>query len=269
MLASTPSALTWPRSGFWVQPKFDGLRCLIDPVNGPITRSGAPLPCPSVRAALSDPRLAGLDGELTAVGGLEAAQSAFMGQGAPPQGWRFTAFDDLKSYSRPFEARLRSLRAQEAGLPTFALVSPARFAASAGDAAEAFAAVVADHRAQDASRALDGMILRSPDHPYREGSTTAHRAECVKMKPMSESEAPILDVAARHDDRRAIGSVLVAMPRGGAWVPAGLRRPDARRLWEERYDLEGQRAVIRRWGATARGSPRHAIAVAIRRDLPK
>ena len=267
MLAITAPRLTWPTGGMWVQPKFDGLRCIVDPVAGPMLRSGEPVPCPAVRAALADAALIGLDGELTAPGGLEAAQSAFTGQGAPPAGWRFTAFDDLTAFSQPFARRLEKLRSRAAGLPPFALISPARHAATAADAAEAFAAVVADHRAQDPARDLDGLILRNPRFAYREGRASAHRAELVKIKPMDEGETPILDVAARHDDPDALASVMIHAAGRDQWVPAGLPRAEARRLWSERDGVIGRPAVIRCWGRTGRGALRHAVAVAVRRDL--
>lgn len=267
MLATTAPRLTWPQGGLWVQPKFDGLRCIVDPVAGPMLRSGETVPCPAVHAALSDPALIGLDGELTAPGGLEAAQSAFTGQGAPPAEWRFTAFDDLTAFSQPFSRRLERLRSRADRLPPVALISPARHAGTAAEAAEAFAAVVADHRAQDPSRDLDGLILRNPRFAYREGRASAHRAELVKIKPMDEGEAPILDVARRHDDPAALGSLMIHADGRDQWVPAGLPRDAARRLWRERAAIVGRPAVVRWWGRTGRGALRNAVAVAVRRDL--
>jgi len=265
MLAVTAPHLRWPKGGLWVQPKFDGVRCVIDPVAGPMLRSGAPVPCPAVREALSDPRLIGLDGELTAPGGLESAQSAFMGQAAPPQGWRFTAFDDLKAFSRPFSARLASLQRRADRLPTFASISPTRFAATAALAVDVFAAVAGE--ALDTGRALDGLILRSPLHPYREGMASVFRAELVKIKPMDEGEAAILDVSARRDDPAALGAVQLAHGAGRTWAPVAMPRALARALWSDRDGLPGRPAVVRWWGMTSRGAPRNAVAVAIRRDL--
>jgi ATP-dependent DNA ligase len=267
MLASTPERLDWPRGGLWVQPKYDGLRCLIDPEAGPVLRSGEPIPCPEVREALSDPRMVGFDGELTAPGGLEAAQSTFTSQSTPPEGWRFTAFDDVTAFSQPFAVRLARLRAREAALPACALISPARFAATAGEAAEAFAAVVSDHREQDTRRSLDGLILRSPIRAYREGRTTAFRGEAMKLKPASEGEAFILDLTVRRDDRSAIGSIMVQVGTDAMWVPLAMPRDAARRLHRERDRTVGRQAVLRWWGITAKGKPRSAFAVAIRRDL--
>lgn len=267
MLAVASPSLKWPKGGFWVQPKFDGLRCLVDPVAGPILRSGAPVPCPAVREALSDPRLVGLDGELTAPGGLEAAQSAFTRQAAPPKGWRFTAFDDLTAFSRPYAARLDRLRARAEGLPAFALISPARHAPTAAAAPQAFADVVCDQLAQDPSRELDGLILRSPLWGYREGKASAWRGELLKVKPMSEGEAPIIDLAARRDDPDALGAVCVEMSGRKVWAPAGLRRGDARLLWACRDSLHLAPAVIRWWGRTATGDLRNPVMSALRRDL--
>lgn len=266
MLAVTAPTLKWPRSGFWVQPKFDGVGCLIDPALGPVTLSGQPIPCPAVRDALSHRALIGLHGELTAPGGLEAAQSAFMGSGQPPADWRFTAFDDLTAFSRPFEQRLARLRSKDDRLPDFALISPARHAATAAEAPEAFAAVVADQTAQDGRRHLDGLILRSPEQPYREGRASAYRGEAIKLKPSDEGEAEVLDVSARRDDQTAVGALQVRSAAGAVWVPAALPRDAARALWAERDSLPGRPATLRWWGLTSRGGLRNAIAVSIRRD---
>lgn len=267
MLAVTAANVRWTPDGFWAMPKYDGLRCIIDPTTGPVLRSGSPVPCPAVREALSDRRLIGLDGELTAPGGLEAAQSAFTGHAAPPPGWRFTAFDDLSAFSLPFSDRLARLRSKADNLPDFATVSPARFAAGPDDAPGVFADVVCDQLAQDPCRSLDGLILRSPAWPYREGKASAHRGELLKVKPMSEGEMPILDIAARSDDAGALGAVRLACAGRSVWAPVGMRRGDARLLWTCRDSLIDAPAVIRWWGRTTAGSLRNPVMVAIRRDL--
>lgn len=266
MQAVAAGALAWPSSGFWVQPKFDGLGCIIDPRHGPRLLSGAEIPCRAVREALGDSRLNGLHGELTAPGGLEAAQSGFMRDGAPPAGWRFTAFDDVTVMTRPFEARLANMRRREDALPAFALISPARFAARLGDAVAAFAEVVADHRRQEAARQLDGLILKSPLRRYHEGKASAFRGEALKLKPMNEGEAEILDVRARRDDPHALASVQVRRDGADLWAPMAIDRAQARSLWADRTGLIGRDAVLRWWGLTSSGRPRHAVAVALRRD---
>lgn len=271
MLAVEAPRLTWGPDGFWVQPKFDGLRCLIDPTAGPVLRSGGAVHNPRVREVLSDPALAGLDGELTAPGGLEAAQSAFTSNRPPPAGWTFTAFDDASSPALAFAERLQRLRQRLAHLPAHVRAhvrpSPAQLASREVDAQGAFAAVITAMQAEGTPRALDGLILRRSGAAYHEGKASAFRGELIKLKPMSEGECPVLDLSARPDAPDCLGAVQVRHGGATVWAPAGMPRADARRLWRERDSVIGKSAVIRWWGTTARGLPRHAVAVALRRDL--
>lgn len=266
MLAVTADYLAaWPAEGFWVQPKFDGLRCIVDPDRGPCLRSGEPIPNPFVREALQDPAVLGLDGELCAPGGLEAAQRAFTGASPPPEGWRFHAFDDLAAYSSPFETRLARLRRRR--LPPWATASPARRMLAPEDAAGAFAQVLADLRETEPATTVDGVVLRHPGRPYREGRASAARCEAIKVKPCDEAEARLADVRARDDAGDTLGAVQVHFGGRPLWAPAAMPRAQARDLWAERDQLEGQAVTLRWWGLTASGLPRHAIAVAVRRDL--
>ena len=268
MLAVTAAyPLPWGPPGFWIQPKFDGFRCMVDPVAGPVTRTGAPIKNRHVREALSDPALIGLDGELTAPGGLEAAQSAFSADRPPPPGWRFTAFDDLTAFSRPFSDRLARLRRRGEGLPPWARVSPARLARGPDDLTATYAALLDDHDRQDPTTDLDGFCLRRADRPYHEGKASAVRGELFKVKPMSEGEAILLDVAGRGDDPHAIGAVQVRHCGRAFWAPFGMPRDLARALWRDRDGLPGAAVTLRSWGTTGHDLPRHAVAVAIRRDL--
>lgn len=268
MLAVTADyPVAWSPAGFWVQPKFDGIRCLIDPVAGPVTRTGQPIASTAVRELLSDPALIGLDGELTAPGGLQAAQSAFTGSGPPPAGWRFTAFDDLTAFGQPFSARQARLRRRAQAFPVFALASPARLAFAADDLPGVFAALLDDHRRQDPATQLDGFCLRAADRAYHEGKASAWRGELIKLKPMDEAEAVILDVTARSDDRAAVGAFQVRLGTLVFWTPVALDRAALQAMWSDRSALIGAAVTLRWWGTTARGLPRHAVAVALRRDI--
>lgn len=269
MLAVTADyPVTWSPAGFWVQPKFDGIRCLIDPVAGPVTRTGQPIANTTVREMLSDAALIGLDGELTAPGGLEAAQSAFTGSRPPPDGWRFTAFDDLTAFGQPFSARQARLRRRGEAFPAFALASPGRLATAADELPDVFAALLDDHRRQDPATHLDGFCLRAADRAYHEGKASAWRGELIKLKPMDEAEAIILDVSARSDDGAAVGAVQVRLGSLVFWTPLALDRSTLQAMWSDQAALVGSAVTLRWWGTTARGLPRHAVAVAIRRDLP-
>ncbi len=263
VLASGPIA--FPPQGLFVQPKFDGVRCLIDPDTGPRLRGGGAIPNPHLRATLEDHRLAGLDGEITAPGGLQPAQSMVSGHLPLPEGWRFTAFDDVCAFSSGFSHRLQALRRRADRLPDYARISPTLPVARLDDLPDAVAALVAE--SASSTVALDGVCMRHPDRPYREGKAAAFRQELLKLKPMDEGERTVLDVAARADDPDCLGALEVSDQGRRFWAPAAMPRAEGRRLWGARTDLIGSQATLRWWGRTTGGALRHATALAFRRDL--
>ena len=81
----TEEGLSSVKYPVWVSPKLDGIRCLIHPELGPVTRSFKPIPNKHIRRLLSLEVLYGLDGELMLdKGDFNQVQSAVMRQDGEP-----------------------------------------------------------------------------------------------------------------------------------------------------------------------------------------
>lgn len=243
----------------FAQVKYDGVRCIVDPSAGPVTREGRPFSNPGLIAALRPDRLAGFDGELIAPGGFEAAQSAFLGSAPLPDGWRFVAFD-LAGSAAPFSERIAGLRrrAERDGRAEI-MVAPTWRVESCAQAEAAFA--------RGLSEGGEGAIFRADGWAYREGRGSLHRRDLLKVKASGETEAVVLDLYPRADDPAAVGVLRVDWRGRKLMVPAAMPRDLARRLWTRRDDLPGALASLRHCGQTAAGLPRGAVLVGLRRDL--
>jgi hypothetical protein len=244
----------------WSQEKHDGVGGLVCPSMGLHTKEGLPLPNPEARAFLSQRALWGHHGELTAPGGFEAAQSAFMGSGALPSGWRFMVFD-LAGSSMAFVDRLAKVRQAVAslGAQDVVQVSPALCHRSLESVNEAFAEVVA--------RNGEGLVLKAGTWGYREGNASSTRCEAVKLKPTGELEGVIRSVRARLDDPDAVGSVTLEYAGRLFSAPVAMPRAQAASLWTQRGNLPGRLGTVRLCGKTRDGAPRGAVFIGVRRDL--
>jgi len=244
----------------WSMEKYDGVGGLVCPSGGLHTKEGRPLPNPEARAFLSQRALWGVHGELTAPGGFEASQSAFMGLGALPPGWRFMAFD-LAGSSMAFPERLAKVRQAVAslGAQDVVQVAPIRSHRTLESIDEAFGEVI--------GRGGEGLILHCGSWGYREGKASTTRGESLKLKPCDECEAPIVGVRARADDADAVGSVTLELGGRHFSAPVAMPRAQAARLWTHRANLPGRLGTVRHGGMTRDGAPRGAVFIGVRRDL--
>lgn len=107
------ASLTYP---LLASPKLDGIRVILHPSLGPVTRSLKSVPNKFIRDFLSAPALRYLDGEIivgkeTAPDVFNRTQSAVMSMGGEPS-FTYVAFDHLgmSTPNCPFEARLLDTR---------------------------------------------------------------------------------------------------------------------------------------------------------------
>ena len=192
MLASTVSYDTlhkveWP---VMVSPKVDGIRCLIHPTLGPVTRSFKPVPNAYVREQLENQLgHSYLDGELIAVDGNEKdltfnqTQSAMMSHSGRPL-FKFMVFDCFESPGLDFSTRHEYAR----HIARRAMWAPVKILRHVMvDNIEDFMKFT-DQCIRDG---YEGSIIRAPAGPYKNGRSTLNQGWLLKYKEWRDAEGTI------------------------------------------------------------------------------
>ena len=181
------SALKLP---VFVSPKLDGIRCVVKDGQA-LTRKLKLIPNRRIQGLLGNAEFDGLDGELTvgepnAVDTWNATQSGVMSHDGEPV-FTFHVFDDFTDPGFGFEDRL------------FAADSRVRAIADHTHGItlvhHELAHTVEDvMRLQDkwVSRGYEGVMLRSPEGPYKFGRSTEKEGILLKLKKWEDSEALVV-----------------------------------------------------------------------------
>lgn len=175
----------------FVSPKIDGIRCLIHPELGPVTRSFKPVPNRWVRETLA--RWCNgccLDGELVGVNekgeelDFNDTQSAIMTQSGHPF-FAYRVFDCFDVPSGGYENRLIDARChvEIINQPWLQFVEHRIIWHE-----EQFKAVTQQHVALG----YEGTMLRDPRGPYKSGRSTLTQGWLVKFKEWCDAEGQII-----------------------------------------------------------------------------
>lgn len=174
-----------------LSPKIDGIRCLLHPELGPVTRSFKPLPNELTRDALI--RIARdtyLDGELIALNSkcerlsFNETQSALMSRGGRPD-FLFYAFDCFRKPSADFMERhydaeviINELNSMHFRLVPHTLVGNI----------EAFR----ERTEMYVRQGYEGVCLRHRYGPYKSGRSTFRQGWLLKYKQWQDAEGTII-----------------------------------------------------------------------------
>lgn len=161
-----------------VQPKLDGIRCIIHPELGPVTRTLKPIPNKYIRDKLSE-FPAGGDGELIVGNSFKETTSAVMSFDGEPE-FEFVVFDNILHPEVGFFRRsvlnmcLGTLELQSCWVDNLAELL---------NAEEIFLA-----------QGVEGIILRHPDRPYKFGRSSVHpnQQHLMKLKRFKDAEAVVI-----------------------------------------------------------------------------
>ena len=178
-------------------PKLDGVRCLIAKATA-FSRTLKPIPNHHVQATLGKPAINGWDGELI-VGSpcapdvyRQTTSGVMAAEGEP--NFCFHAFDryDLRL---PFYRRLEKITQDARSVPWLTIVPHT---------------VITDWPQlaafeQDCLAAgYEGVMLRDPEAPYKEGRSTSREGWLLKLKRFEDSEAVVMEVVElMHNDNEA------------------------------------------------------------------
>jgi len=194
MLAATVEVDTfdkikWP---VFASPKIDGIRCLIHPTLGPVSRTFKPIANVYVREFLDEYcRGAHVDGELYAINedgtaNFNATQSAIMSRGGRPR-FHYSIFDCFDRPDDPFEMRhARALAKANLMLLSTLSISGLEHVIlrNAGDLVE--------YSDECLARGYEGIVIRAQGGAYKSGRSTLNQGGMLKYKPWADAEGIII-----------------------------------------------------------------------------
>ena len=167
-------------------PKYDGIRASVQG-GRLLSRSLKDIPNRFTRAALLKPDAAwleGCDGELIVPGTFQDQTSAFMSEDGEPN-FTFYVFDDVRFPDVGFETRVGILdsRALVVGHPRVRVVKQQLLT----NRAELDA-----YLGEQLALGHEGIMLRKPDGPHKEGYSTFREGWLIKVKPFEDDEAVVV-----------------------------------------------------------------------------
>lgn len=193
MLAAPASRLDIERLQYplLASPKLDGIRVVVHPELGAVTRKFKQVPNRAIYEALSCPEFYGLDGEImcrTAGGKLATfneIQSCVMSRSGSPS-WEYWVFD-YTDLNAPFNERYRHTAEHVVKLrdPRIKIV-PQSIVEDPDQLLEMASKYIAC--------GYEGIMMRDPTGPYKEGRSTLRQQWLVKYKEFSDATGIITGV---------------------------------------------------------------------------
>ena len=172
----------------YVSPKYDGIRCLIDELGFPVSRTMKSIPNTHIRRALITAHLpAGLDGELVSytTGKMDKynqVQSAVMCQYGTPA-FLYHVFD-IQMAGKTFIERLPYVESAcaKAGLP----LTQNLLCSSQAEVEQAELSYL--------QQGFEGVMLKIPHGRYKHGRCTLDESIMFKLKRFVDSEALVIGI---------------------------------------------------------------------------
>lgn len=163
-------------------PKIDGIRCICKPDGFPLTRSLKDIPNGSIRAYFFANReyiKLCFDGELTVGDSFQASTSGIMSHGGDPD-FTYWIFDVPSD--KPYKERVDEY--SELELPIRFKTVPTVWIKSMED--------LISFEAEALKAGYEGIMLRTPDSPYKFGRSTIKQAWLMKLKRFQTAEAKVI-----------------------------------------------------------------------------
>ena len=183
--------IRWP---VLASPKLDGIRALVHPDKGLVSRRLKPIPNNFIREMLSIPSLHGFDGEIVLYEAngtpidYNTVQSAIMTRTGEPNNFRYCIFDSFLTPDLPFRERMRRVVEYVKGLDPelrrHVIVLEQRLVYDLEELR---------HAANDwISAGYEGAIFRDPLGPYKYGRSTYIQGWMVKWVEWLRAEGVIV-----------------------------------------------------------------------------
>lgn len=227
MLAATAKSVKdlkrfFPAGGVLASPKLDGIRCVIHPTLGPVSRNFKPIPNDYIRSVLSPEKLRHLDGEIVTytdgrVDSFNDVSSKVMARAGEPN-FKFLVFDFFLYPKAEFVDRL-------VGAMNIAAYGPSLFVKSVTHHHMPTVESFLRYGEQCLSEGYEGAMYRDPEGGYKYGRSTLTESWLVKWKQFQDAEGTVIGFEERmHNANEATVDALGRTERSShkaGMVPAG------------------------------------------------
>lgn len=268
-----------------VQPKYDGIRCLITE-EGAMSRKLKHIPNSYIQNLLSvNSGLIGLDGELIAGETYNKTSSAVMSRDGLPA-FTYYVFDHWRFGGAYLQRILKVQEILARVQMWFIKITPATVAQNADDVLRAFADV-----SWLMGGKYDGLILRDPSGGYKYGRSTIRQQWLLKFKSFEDAEATVIGFECMmHNDNEAekdnlgytkrsshkegktpseyLGALKVRNAEGVEFsLGTGFTQSDRFFLWKIRDRLLGRTVTYKYQGGGGYEAPRFPSFKGFREDV--
>lgn len=266
-------------------PKLDGIRCLIHPERGPVTRKLLAIPNAHVRKVLTRNNLLYLDGELV-VGDVtdklvyvNTVSGVMSVEGKPD--FTFYVFDNFRHPERGYLQRHGSIR-----LPNVDYLIRMVSGVECRNADDVLK--IEEHYL---GIGYEGVMLRSPMGLYKFNRSTLNEQYLMKFKRFTDDDAKVVGFKEyMHNNNEMTRNELGYAKRSGAkagrvaagmlgalictnrkWtdefdVGTGFTHEQRKQLWAERDTLVGRTIKFKHQEVGAKDKPRFPVFLAFRKD---
>lgn len=268
--------------------KIDGIRCLIDPVLGPVSRKLKPIPNRHIRGQLATAGAGWFDGEIVTytsgrLDDFNTIQSKVMSEDGEPE-FSLIAFDYFLSPDAPYRQRLNALETLRAA------VGHNIHLHTSIEVADMVELMAFEQSCVDAG--WEGIMTRDPDGRYKFGRSTAKEQILLKIKRFEDDEAVVTGMVERmHNANEAQKDELGRTKRSSAknglvptgtmgalqvsWrgvdfeIGTGFDEDQRVKFWIIKDKLVGKIVTFKFQGVCSQGRPRFPVFKGLRdiRDL--
>jgi DNA ligase 1 len=194
MLSATAKSVSdlkryWPKGGVLASPKLDGIRCVIHPILGPVSRNLKPIPNDYIRGILNKELLWYLDGEIVTytngvMDSFNDVSSKVMSRAGEPE-FRLRVFDYFLFPKAEFMDRIiGSINIAGAVLSEHVGIVPHQHLDTPDD--------FLVYAAQCVSGGYEGAMYRDPQGGYKYGRSTLTESWLVKWKTFMDAEGTVV-----------------------------------------------------------------------------
>ncbi len=265
-----------------ISPKLDGIRCLIHPELGPVTRTFKPIPNKYIHEALRD--FTYFDGEIVTYQGtrdddFNTVQSKVMTRTGTPT-FNYLVFDYFQHTSMPFIERYNMLRRKSGFYGNSVNVLGHELINSPGEFLL---------RAEKYLANFEGAMYRDVNGEYKSGRSTLNQGWLVKWKNVQDAEGIIIGFVeqvkntnkakvnvlglterssekANLESKGTLGALRLHTEWGELRIGSGFDEVTRRLIWNNQEQYMGKIVTFKYQPFGAKDLPRFPIFKGFRKD---